>query len=189
MAYVYVADRSRCPRQLDVCPWQQPPRYDEDVLAVAEAYFRASRDGALVPAMKGTLDMVLVRRPRPVEDVDLPFEVYVGDGATEPIATTSRLIRIRPTWRSRSGCAGDLAVGHHGERAGDVLLVAHDGDVANPRLRYYFSKAYRSWHGSPSRTDSDVPLIVANRGHRARTSARRCAASSASDRSSSGSPT
>ena len=149
-----------------MCPWQLPPRYAEDVLPVADAYFRASRDGALVPAMKGTLDMVLVREPRPVAEIDLPFEVYVGDGRTEPVASYLAA-HPHPTYEAFEERLRDLAVGHHGERAGDVLLVAHDGDVADPRLRYYFSKAYHSWHGSASRADSDVPLIVANRGHRA----------------------
>jgi hypothetical protein len=29
--------------------------------------------------------------------------------------------------------------------------------------RFYFSGLYRSWHGSPTRQDSHVPLIVARR--------------------------
>ena len=32
--------------------------------------------------LKGTLDMVLTRRPRPYAEEDLPFEVYVGHGKT-----------------------------------------------------------------------------------------------------------
>jgi len=56
----------------------------------------------------------------------------------------------------------ELAVGRHGDRAGDVLLLAHNGDRDTPEERYYFAKTFRSWHGSPSKQDSEVPLIVAN---------------------------
>jgi hypothetical protein len=56
----------------------------------------------------------------------------------------------------------ELAVGPHGERAGDVLLLAHNGDRERPEDRYYFATPYHSWHGSPSREDSRIPLIVAH---------------------------
>jgi hypothetical protein len=42
------------------------------------------------------------------------------------------------------------------------MLIAHNGDRNNPDERYYFASLYRSWHGSPSHQDSDVPFIVAN---------------------------
>jgi hypothetical protein len=29
-------------------------------------------------------------------------------------------------------------------------------------VRYYFAGLYHSWHGSPSRQDSEVPLVVAH---------------------------
>ena len=31
-----------------------------------------------------------------------------------------------------------------------------------PDERYYFASPYRSWHGSPSRMDSEIPFIVAS---------------------------
>jgi len=55
-----------------------------------------------------------------------------------------------------------LAVGPLGERAGDILLLAHNGDRDRPEDRYYFAEPYRSWHGSPSKLDSEIPLIVAH---------------------------
>ncbi|HEX7477031.1 MAG TPA: hypothetical protein VF331_04445 [Polyangiales bacterium] len=58
----------------------------------------------------------------------------------------------------------ELAAGPHGERAGDVLLLAHNGDRARPEDRYYFAAPYHSWHGSPSEEDSRIPLIVAHAG-------------------------
>jgi hypothetical protein len=42
------------------------------------------------------------------------------------------------------------------------MLLTHNGDQDIPDNRYYFAGVYRSWHGSPSRQDSEVPLIVAN---------------------------
>jgi len=156
MAYVYLADRSQCPGPHDPCPWRQPPRYVEDVLAAADAFYRA-------PAMRDALDMVLVRPPRPVDEIDLPFEVYIGDGNTMPVDAYLRA-HPHPTYVAMDRLR-DLGVGVHGERAGDVLLIARNGDVDHPSDRYYFATPYHSWHGSPSREDSEIPLIVANRHH------------------------
>ncbi len=160
-AYVYLADRSRCPRPHDVCPWAAPPRYEQDVLPAAEAFFRANQDGTGSPRMKGTIDMILTRQPRPYPEVDLPFEVYVGGGKTVPI-DDYLAAHPHPTYVAMSQRLADLAVGVHGERAGDIMLLAHDGDRDRPQDRYYFARAYRSIHGSPSRNDSQIPLIVAN---------------------------
>ena len=55
----------------------------------------------------------------------------------------------------------DLGVGRYGERAGDVLLVAHNGDRDEAQDRFYFAAPYHSWHGSPSAQDSRISLIVA----------------------------
>jgi hypothetical protein len=166
MAYVYVADRSQCAGDHDACPWSQPPRYREDVLAAADAFHRANLDGSLAPEMKGALDLVLARRPRPVDEVDLPFEVYVGDGKTVPIEAYLR-DHPHPSYVRLAERMRELAVGVHGERAGDLILIAHDGDREQRADRFYFASLYNSWHGSPSKDDSDIPLIVANRRHSA----------------------
>lgn len=158
-AYVYLADRSTCSKES--CDWKQPPRYAEDVLPLAEAFFRNNIDGRLAPRMKGTLDLVLTRRPRPYLDTDLPFEVYTGDGKTLPVATYLEA-HPHPTYVDLEARLRDLAVGPRGERAGDILLIAHNGDRDIPDERYYFANLYRSWHGSPSHQDSDIPLIVAS---------------------------
>jgi hypothetical protein len=164
MAYVYLADRTSCPGPHDPCAWQQPPRYGEDVLPAAEAFYRANRDGAYDARMKDTLDLILVRHPRPYPEVDLPFEVYVGDGQTQSIEDYLTE-HPHPTYVAVVERLHDLAVGIHGERAGDILLLAHDGDVDRIDQRFYFAHPYHSWHGSPSYRDSEVPLIVANRHH------------------------
>ena len=160
MAYVYLADRSTCRDGTAPCDWTRPPRYTEDVLPVADAFYRNNLDGSLVPGMKGTLDLIFTRRPVPVPQVDRPFEVYVGDGNTEPLDAYLRN-KPRPTYVAFDSRLRELASGPHGERAGDVLLLAHNGDRENPEERYYFATPYHSWHGSPSRQDSLIPLIVA----------------------------
>jgi len=165
MAYVYVADRSTCVQPSTACDWSRPPRFDEDVLPIAEAYFQASRRGRDAPEMRGTLDMVLTRRPRPYAEDDLPFEVYVGGGRRVPIAAYLRT-HPHPTWVAFESRLRELAVGRYGERAGDVLLIAKNGDGLGPAGRYYFNSApQRSVHGSPSRQDAEVPLIVAHPAH------------------------
>ena len=80
LAYVYLADRSHCAKRGTACDWKRPPRYREDVLKAAQAYFDANRSGRYAPRMRNTLDMILTRRPRPFGEDDLPFEVYVGGG-------------------------------------------------------------------------------------------------------------
>jgi predicted AlkP superfamily pyrophosphatase or phosphodiesterase len=163
LAYVYLADRSTCAVPGTSCDWTRPPRYAADVMAAADAFWRNDRDGSLVPKMRGTLDMVLVRRPRPVAEDDLPFEVYVGKGRTQSVEAYLRA-HPHPTYVDLPARLRDLAVGPHGERAGDVLLLAHNGDVRSPDARYYFASFYHSWHGSPSRRDSEIPLVVAHPG-------------------------
>ncbi|MDO9019496.1 MAG: alkaline phosphatase family protein [Deltaproteobacteria bacterium] len=160
MAFVYLADRTRCPG--GVCAWSEPPRYREDVLAAAEAFHRANAGTGPVAAMRGTLDLILVRQPAPIADDDRPFEVYLGGGRTESIEDHLRT-HPHPDYVTFASRMRDLAVGPRGERAGDVLLLAHNGDRPRPEDRYYFAHEYRSWHGSPSRADSELPFIVAQR--------------------------
>jgi hypothetical protein len=160
-AYIYLADRSTCKDPKRACDWKKPPRYEEDVLPLAEAFFKNNRDGKLAPALKGTLDLILTRRPKPYAEVDLPFEVYVGDGKTVPLGVYLEQ-HPHPTYVQTEGRLRDLAAGARGERAGDIMLLAHNGDRDIPDERYYFASPYRSWHGSPSRQDSEIPLIVAN---------------------------
>lgn len=160
MAFVYLADRTRCPG--GVCAWSEPPRYREDVLAAAEAFHRANAGTGPVAAMRGTLDLILVREPAPFADDDRPFEVYLGGGRTGSIEDHLRA-HPHPDYVTFTSRMRDLAVGPRGERAGDLVLLAHNGDRPRPEDRYYFAHEYRSWHGSPSRGDSELPFIVAHR--------------------------
>ncbi len=164
MAYVYLADRSRCPGARDRCDWTAPPRYREDVLAAADAFYTNNIDGHLAPALRGTLDMILVRQPKSSAEVDDPFEVYVGGGATLAVGEYLRAYP-HPTYVALEERLEELAAGPYGERAGDILLIAHNGDRDVADDRYYFAGPDHSWHGSPSALDSEIPLIVAHRAH------------------------
>jgi hypothetical protein len=128
---------------------------------LAEALHRNNQDGSLAPRLKGTLDLILTRKPRPFSEKDAPFEVYVGDGETMTV-TAYLAQHPHPTYVEVEARLDDLAVGRHGERAGDIMLLAHNGDREIPDERYYFASPYRSWHGSPSRQDSEIPFIVAS---------------------------
>jgi hypothetical protein len=161
VAYVYLADRSTCPAETTPCDWKRPPRYEQDVLVAAEAFYQANAKGEYAPKLRGTLDLILTRRPRPFAEADLPFEVYVGQGKLEPLSEHLRKHRRRNYVELESRLE-ELAVGRYGERAGDILLLARNGDVARPEERYYFAGLYHSWHGSPSRSDSEIPLILAH---------------------------
>jgi hypothetical protein len=162
MAYVYLADRSGCPQPGERCDWLRPPRFDEDVLPVVRAFDAANRTGEHVPALRGTLDLILARQPRPPGEDALPFEVW--DGRTlVPIGEFLRR-HPRPELLDFEKRMRGLAAGPYGHRAGDVLLLARSGIERPIDDRYYFSSKYRSWHGSPTGQDSRIPLIVGRSG-------------------------
>jgi hypothetical protein len=162
IAYVYLADRSTCVRPGERCSWMLPPRLEEDVLPVVRAFDRANRFGEGVPQLRGTLDLILAREPRPPGEDALPYQVWNGE----------RLITIgdylaanpRPEFPRFEERMRELAAGPYGHRAGDVLLLARSGMHRPLHERYYFSRVYSSWHGSPEWQDSRIPIIVAHPG-------------------------
>jgi hypothetical protein len=157
-AYVYLADRSTCPQPGTRCDWKRAPRLNEDVLPVARAFFEASRTGAGVPALRGAIDLVFARQPTPPGQDALPFQVWDGQ----------RLVPVgeylaahpRPELLDLAHRLDGLGTGPYGHRAGDVLLLARTGVELPIEQRYYFSSRYHSWHGSPTRQDSEIPLLV-----------------------------
>lgn len=158
-AFVYLADRSTCVRPGERCDWRRPPRLEEDVIPVVRAFHDASARGARLPALAGTLDLVFVRRADPSPDAGATLSVWDGERLL-PLATylarhpRPDLLRLETRMRG-------LVDGPFGDHAGDVLLLARSGEERPIAERFYFSNEYRSWHGSPSRQDSEVPLVVA----------------------------
>lgn len=162
MAYVYLADRSTCPAPGQRCDWLRPPRLAEDVLAVVRAFDDANRTGAHVPELRGTLDLIMAREPRPPGMDALPFEVWDG---TRLVPVAEYLARHpRPDLLAFEERMRGLAAGPYGHRAGDVLLLAKSGMERPIEDRFYFSGKYRSWHGSPTAQDSRIPLVVGRAG-------------------------
>lgn len=153
LAYVYVADRSTCGANA-ACDWTKPPRFEADVVPLAEGFHAANTRGDHAPSMRGALDLILVR------SASGELVEYVGGGRTRPIQPRAGYVAFLERLR-------DLAVGDRGDHAGDIILIARNGaepDIAN---RYYFSKRYYSWHGSPGRADSEIPFILAHPKHSA----------------------
>lgn len=162
LAYVYLADRSTCPEVGDRCDWSAPPRFEEDVLPVAEAFLNAGRYGDPVPALRGRLAMVLARRPVGLGKPPEPFAVYDGRELV-PVREHLRA-HPRPDWIDLDRRLRGLAVGPHGHLAGDVMLVSRLSPATPFEERTYFADPSHSWHGGPSRLDSVVPLLVARPG-------------------------
>jgi hypothetical protein len=162
MAYIYLADRSSCPSPGDRCDWKRAPRLEEDVMPVVQAFYKANEAGELIPQLKGAIDLVLAREPRPPGQDALPFKVFDG----------TRLVSIgdylkkhpRPDLIDFENRMLGLAAGPYGHRAGDILLLARSGLEQPIQQRFYFSSLYRSWHGSPTAQDSKIPLILAHKG-------------------------
>jgi arylsulfatase A-like enzyme len=161
-AYVYLADRSTCVAPETPCDWTRPPRLQEDVLPVVRAFDAATRTGAGAPALRGTLDLILAREPRPTDQDALPFQVWDGSALVEVDDYLAR--HPRPDLLDLSGRLRGLGAGPYGHRAGDVLLLARSGATRPIEERFYFSGRYRSWHGSPDAQDSHIPLVVARAG-------------------------
>jgi type I phosphodiesterase/nucleotide pyrophosphatase len=160
MEYIYLADRSTCPRDGDQCEWARPPRYNQDVLPVLRALYRSNRWGKPIAGLKGTIDLIFSREPV-AKGVDaLPFEIFDGRKLV-PIRDylydhpRDDLIDLETRMRW-------LGAGPYGNRAGDIVLLARTGQQIPIEQRYYFAlKSHYSWHGSADWSDSNIPLILA----------------------------
>ncbi len=160
LAYVYVANASGCQPEL-TCNWSLPAR-QSDIYPLAELFYRNNLDGKLVPELKGTLDMLLVRNVAASTDAAQAFEVYLGDEQTQSIAD---YLSANPSdnYIELVERLNALTAGQYARYLGDVILIANNGNKDQPSERYYFSEEYFSWHGSPSKQDGQVPLIIAHR--------------------------
>lgn len=126
--------------------------------AAADAIHRAASDPG--HTLGGTIDLVIAPRDAGRGDARA-IVTYLGDGRWEPLEATLRATPRR-NYVQAAERLRDLVDGPAGDRAGDLVLVARNGDEARVEDRYYFAGLYRSWHGSPSRQDAEVPFIVAH---------------------------
>jgi hypothetical protein len=143
IAYVYVADRSTCPDRGDPCDWTTPPRFEEDVLAAADAFFRNNETGSLVPKLEKTLDLVLARRPAKRGADDVPFQRYVGGGRLEPLGAVAGYPLLSErfadlsagkygTVQETSSCSRTTAIGRTRRSATTFLTCTTPGTEVRP---------------------------------------------------------
>lgn len=162
IAYLYLADRSTCPQKGDRCEWQQPPRLKADVMPVVRAFYKVNTTGDPIPQLKGTLDLIFAREPRPPGQPALPFQIFDGKKLLPIPQYLAR--HPRPDLLQLETRMRWLGAGPYGHRAGDVLLLARSGLERPIEERFYFSGPYHSWHGSPTMQDSHIPFILARKG-------------------------
>lgn len=163
IAYIYLADRSTCPKPGDKCNWNQPPRLKQDVMALASAIWKDNHEGVPTMKLKGTIDLIFARRPVPAGRNSLPFEIFDG----KRLVPISKYLaeHPRPDLVALDKRMKWLGVGPYGNRAGDILLLADSGMDLPIDKRFYFSGPYNSWHGSASEQDGHIPLIVARKDY------------------------
>jgi len=162
IAYVYLADRSTCLKAGMTCDWKRPPRYTEDVLPAARAFYNSNKTGRPVPALKDTIDLIFARRPTPPGKDTEEYQIFDGH---QLVPIWEYLIEHpRPDLIQLDKRMQWLSMGPYGNRSGDILLLTRSGLNRPIEKRYYFSAPYYSWHGSASAQDSHIPLIVARKG-------------------------
>jgi hypothetical protein len=160
ISYLYLADRSTCPNPGQTCDWKKPPRFKKDVMPVVRALYKENQTGDITPRLKGTLDLIFARKPVKPGTNTLPYQVFDG----KQLVNISDYLddHPRPDLIDLDRRMRWLSAGPYGDRAGDILLLTKTGLERPIRERFYFSGPYNSWHGSASRQDSHIPLIVAS---------------------------
>jgi hypothetical protein len=162
MAYVYLADRSTCPNEGDVCDWTKPPRFTEDVMPVLRALYRSNTTGRPV-GVKGAIDLIFSRRGVAQGEDARPYEVFDGH-ALVPISRYLKRHRRRDLIDLAERMRW-LSAGPYGNRAGDILLLSKACTNLPIEDRYYFAGVtHYSWHGSACEQDGHIPFILVQSG-------------------------
>jgi hypothetical protein len=144
LAHVYLQHRA--------AHWADKPRYEADVLPVAEAFRQMTERGAYEDELQGTLELILVRN---AEDEGWPgvYRAYLGEGQTQPLgdylADHPELDYCDPVNRLQ------LAAG---PMTGDLILVAKG------REGFYFGKPTVGVHGGLLPGESESVLTFAYPG-------------------------
>ena len=163
MAYIYLADRSTCPHEHDVCDWTKPPRFREDVMPVVTAFYKANRTGSPIPRLKGTLDLIFAREPVSQDRNANVYQIFDGRKLV-PIRDYLRA-HPRPDLIHLEERMNELSAGPYGNRAGDILLLARACTNLPIDERYVFAAvSHYTWHGSACEADSHIPFVLAQEG-------------------------
>jgi hypothetical protein len=143
LAHVYLQHRAG--------RWADPPRYTEDVLPVAQAFFDMNETGMYEDELQGSLELVLVRDAAPSgahESWQGEYRAYLGGGQTQPFADylAGHPEIDYPDAVNRIRLATSVM-------SGDLLLVAKEG--------FYFATPMLGMHGGLLRGESEVVLTFA----------------------------
>jgi hypothetical protein len=141
LAHVYLQHRAG--------HWADPPRYEEDVLPVAEAFRQMNETGKYEDELQGSLELILARDAEH-EGWRGEYHVYLGDGRTQPLAD---YLAAHPELDyadavNRIRLAASAATG-------DLILAA------NGREGYYFGAPTTGVHGGLYPGESEVVLTFA----------------------------
>jgi len=141
LAHVYLQHRAG--------RWADPPRYEEDVLPVAEAFRQMNATGKYEEELQSSLELILARNAER-EGWRGEYRVYVGGGRTQPLAD---YLAAHPELEyadavNRIRLAASVMTG-------DLILVA------NGREGYYFGEPTTGVHGGLYPGESEVVLTFA----------------------------
>ncbi len=141
LAHVYLQHRAG--------RWADAPRYEVDVLPVAEAFRQMNETGKYEEELQGSLELILVRDAER-EGWKGEYHVYVGDGRTQPLvevlAACPDLDYADPVNRIRLAASA---------ATGDIILLA------NGREGFYFGAPTMGVHGGLYPGDSEAVLTFA----------------------------
>jgi hypothetical protein len=143
LAHVYLRHREN--------DWAAFPRYEGDVLRVAEAFHVMNKQGKYRSELKSTLDLILVRDAESTGDWQADYRAYLGDGVTQPF---SEWLAEHP----------DLPYADADNRvrlatssmSGDLILSAKASEGV-----YFGGEGLSGVHGSLLSGDSEVVLSFA----------------------------
>lgn len=141
LAHVYLQNR--------VGRWADPPRWEEDILPVAEAFHQMNLAGRYAEELQGSLELILVRNARR-EGWAGEYRAYLGDGVIRPLADylaeRPELGYVDAVNRLRLAASATT---------GDLILAA------NGRQGFYFGGPTTGVHGGLYAGDSEVVLAFA----------------------------
>jgi hypothetical protein len=129
--------------------WADPPRYEEDVLPVAEAFRQMNATGKYEDELQGSLELILVRNAEQ-EGWQGEYRAYLGGGQTQPLSETlanqSELKYADAVNRVRLATSS---------ATGDLILAA------NGREGFYFGAPTTGVHGGLYPGESEAVLTFA----------------------------
>jgi hypothetical protein len=130
--------------------WPAFPRYQEDVVRVAQAFVEANESGKYCGDLKNTLDAVLIRNVEAAQNWDAPYSVYQNGG---------KLVSIED-WLHRNMASGYVDAANRirlatSERTGDLILLAKATQGV-----YFGGPGLEGVHGSLAADDSRAVLSV-----------------------------